>query len=78
METGTYTPEQSATLYPTTGDSDDWIYGYAHYVLGRPTFAYYHRRPCTSFYPSASYLDQICREKNYDGGFYLLQEAGKH
>ncbi|MCJ7570297.1 MAG: PKD domain-containing protein, partial [Candidatus Thermoplasmatota archaeon] len=72
--TGTYTPEQSATLYPTTGDSDDWIYGYAHYILGRPTFAYT-IEACTSFYPTTGYLDQICKE-NYDGGFYLLQEAG--
>jgi len=72
--TGTYTPEQSATLYPTTGDTDDWAYGYAHYVQGRPTFAYT-IEACTSFYPSQIYLDQVCKE-NYDAGFYLLQEAG--
>jgi len=71
--TGTYTPEQGATLYPTTGDTDDWAYGYGHYVLGRPIFAYT-IEACTSFYPSESYLDQVC-EENYDGGFYLLQEA---
>ncbi len=71
--TGTYTPEQGAALYPTTGDTTDWVYGYAHYVLGRPAFAYT-IEACTSFYPSESYLDQICKE-NYDGGFYLLQEA---
>ncbi|MCJ7572214.1 MAG: immune inhibitor A [Candidatus Thermoplasmatota archaeon] len=72
--TGTYTPEQSATSYPTTGDTDDWAYGYAHYVQGRPRFSYT-IEACTSFYPSEGYLDQICKE-NYDGGFYLLQEAG--
>jgi PKD repeat protein len=72
--TGTYTPEQGATLYPTTGDLDDWAYGYSHYIQGRPTFAYT-IEACTSFYPSQVYLDQICHE-NYDGGFYLLQEAG--
>jgi len=71
--TGTYTPEQSAALYPTTGDSDDWIYGYAHYIQGRTIFSYT-IEACTSFYPSAGYLDQICKE-NYDGGFYLLQQA---
>jgi len=37
---GTYTSQQGAVLYPTTGDTDDWAYGYAHYVQGRPTFAY--------------------------------------
>ncbi len=71
--TGTYTPEQGAQLYPTTGDTDDWAYGYGHYVQGRPTFAYT-IEACTSFYPSEVYLDQVCME-NYDGGFYLLQEA---
>jgi PKD repeat protein len=71
--TGTYSPGQGASLYPTTGDTTDWAYGYSHYVLGRPTFAYT-IEACTSFHPSEGYLDQVCRE-NYDAGFYLLQEA---
>ncbi|MFA5102208.1 MAG: M14 family zinc carboxypeptidase [Candidatus Thermoplasmatota archaeon] len=70
---GTYTPKQAYGLYPTTGDTTDWAYGYSHYVLGRPTFAYT-IEACSSFHPSASYLDQICKE-NCDGGMYLLQEA---
>ena len=70
---GTYTPQQSAVLYPTTGDSDDWIYGYAHYILGRPTFAYT-IEACSSFHPSEGYLDQIIAE-NFDGALYLLDEA---
>ncbi len=70
---GNYTPTQSSGLYPTTGDTTDWAYGYGHYVQGRPTFSYT-IEACSSFHPSESYLDQICRE-NFDGALYLLQEA---
>lgn len=70
---GTYTPQQSCVLYPTTGDTDDWAYGYGNYVQGRPTFSYT-IEACSSFHPSASYLDQVCQE-NFDGALYLLQEA---
>ena len=71
--TGTYLPMQSSDLYPTTGDTCDWAYGYHYYVKGHPHFAYT-IEACTSFFPDESYLDQIC-EENYDGAFYLLQEA---
>lgn len=70
---GTYTPQQGAVLYPTTGDTDDWAYGYAHYVYGKPTFSYT-IEACSSFHPSASYLDQIVAE-NFDGALELLGEA---
>ena len=70
---GNYTPTQSSGLYPTTGDTTDWAYGYGHYVQGRPTFSYT-IEACSSFHPSESYLDQICRG-NFDGALYLLQEA---
>lgn len=70
---GTYTPQQACGLYPTTGDTIDWAYGYGHYVQGRPTFAYT-IEACDSFHPSASYLDQIVAE-NFDGALVLLQEA---
>jgi murein tripeptide amidase MpaA len=70
---GTYTPKQAYGLYPTVGDNIDWEYGYSHYVLGRPTFAFT-IEACADFHPSASYLNQICKE-NCDGGIYLLQEA---
>ena len=70
---GTYTPQQAYGLYPTVGDNIDWEYGYSHYVLGRATFAYT-IEACAEFHPSASYLNQICKE-NCDGGLYLLQEA---
>lgn len=70
---GTYTPGQSYGLYGTTGDNIDWEYGYSHYVLGRTTFAYT-IEACSDFHPSASYLNQICKE-NCDGALYLIQEA---
>jgi len=70
---GTYTPGQAYGLYGTTGDTIDWAYGYTHYVLGKTTFAFT-IEACAEFHPSASYLDQICKE-NCDGALYLIQEA---
>jgi hypothetical protein len=70
---GTYTPTQACGLYPTTGDTTDWAYGYSHYVLGRPTFAYT-IEACSTYHPNEIYLDQICDE-NFEGAFYLLEEA---
>jgi len=70
---GTYAAYQSCGLYPTTGDTIDWAYGYGLYVQGKATFAYT-IEACSSFHPSASYLDQICIE-NFHGAMYLLQEA---
>ena len=69
----TYTPKQGSYLYPTTGDTTEWAYGYGHYVQGRPTFAYT-IEACSSFHPSENYLEQVCKE-NYDGAIYLLKEA---
>lgn len=70
---GTYTPQQACGLYPTTGDTNDWAYGYGHYVQGRPTFAYI-IEACSSFHPPAGVLDQVCAE-NFDGALVLLEEA---
>ncbi|MCK5030436.1 MAG: zinc carboxypeptidase, partial [Thermoplasmatales archaeon] len=70
---GTYVPKQASELYPTTGDTTEWAYGYGHYVQGRPTFVYT-IEACNTFHPSASYLDQVC-EENFDAALYLLQEA---
>ncbi len=70
---GYYDPTQSSGLYPTTGDTTDWAYGYTHYVLGKTTFAYT-IEACSEFQPPANKLDQIVDE-NFDGALYLLQEA---
>jgi len=72
-ETGTYRPTQSSGLYPTTGDTVDWMYGYAHYIGGTTIFPYT-IEACSSFQPSEAYLQQICQE-NVEGALYLLQEA---
>ena len=70
---GFYTPMQSSKLYTTTGDSDDWLYGYSFYVLGRICFPYTIEL-CSSFHPSARVLEQVCRE-NFDGAVVLLRKA---
>jgi len=70
---GTYAPKQASGLYPTTGDTTEWAYGYGHYIQGRPTFTYT-IEACNTFHPSSSYLDQVCKE-NFDAALYLLQEA---
>lgn len=70
---GTYLPHQSAGLYPTTGDTTDWMYGYSHYVLGRTCFTYT-IEACSSFHPSAGVMGQVC-EENMDGALYLLEES---
>jgi hypothetical protein len=69
----TYRAYQASNLYPTTGDTTDWAYGYSHYILGRPTFAYT-IEACKEYQPPIGYLDQIIQE-NFEGALYLLQEA---
>lgn len=71
--TGTYTPTQSAGLYPVCGDTTDWMYGYSHYVLGKPHFAYT-IEACKTFHPDESVLAQVCKE-NTEGALYLIEEA---
>ena len=70
---GTYEPVQSADLYPTTGDTTDWAYGYTHYILGRPLFPYT-IEACSSFHPSHDTIEQVCKE-NFDGAIVLLKEV---
>lgn len=55
---GNYTPEQSIELYPTSGSSDDWMYGYSRWVLGNPCISYTIELG-TAFYQAASQLDHI-------------------
>ncbi len=70
---GGYTPQQAAFLYPTTGASDDWTYGYRYYVLGKNTLAYTVEIG-TSFHPAASQL-QALLDENWNGALYVLQQA---
>lgn len=70
---GSYTPQQSSQLYPTTGDATDYFYGWNLYVGGTNTLAYTVEIGA-SFQPPPSALDQIVRE-NWDGAYHLLSVA---
>jgi carboxypeptidase T len=70
---GTYTPQQSSALYPTTGDTLDWSYGYSYYIQGKATFMYT-IETCEEFQAPTGALDQIVSE-NFHGAMYLLNEA---
>ncbi|MEO0074153.1 MAG: M14 family zinc carboxypeptidase [candidate division WOR-3 bacterium] len=70
---GTYTPEQASQLYPTSGGSIDWMYGWAKYVGGFPCMTYVFELG-TAFYQNVSQLDAIQKEC-FDGLWYLYQRA---
>jgi hypothetical protein len=69
-----YTPKQSAAAYPTTGDSDDWIYGYSYYVLGKQTWPFTIELDAL-FQPPASQITSTC-ELNLDVNYYATEKAG--
>jgi carboxypeptidase T len=73
LGSGYYDPGQSYDLYPTSGDSDGWIFGWYHYVNGTNCISFTNEVG-TSFYQSESNLDYICRE-NWKGFFYMVQQA---
>ncbi|MDH5185861.1 MAG: M14 family zinc carboxypeptidase [candidate division WOR-3 bacterium] len=58
LSSGNYRPQQGVVLYPTSGGSDDWMYGYSHWVLGVPCLSYTIELG-TTFYQSVSDLDNI-------------------
>ncbi|MDP2808458.1 MAG: M14 family metallopeptidase, partial [bacterium] len=68
-----YSPMQSSALYPTTGDSDGWIYGYGLTQLGRVIFPY-----CvevdTAFYTPAAHIDSVCPQ-TLKGFMYLAMRT---
>ncbi len=70
---GTYDAFQASSLYPTTGDADDWFYGHGLFVEGKNTLAYT-VEACNLFHPSPSGLNQVVRE-NFDGAIYLCDIA---
>ncbi len=61
------------SLYPTTGSTDDWVYGHHHFIQGYPCFSYT-VEVGTAFYQNAVNLDQIARE-NWKGALYFAQQA---
>ena len=70
---GYYTPEQSSQLYPTSGGSIDWMYGWAHYIGGFPCLSYVFEIG-TDFYQPTGQLDAIQREV-FKGLWYLFTRA---
>ena len=66
---GTYTPEQSTSLYPVSSGCDDWIYGWNRALNGVPCLTITNEIG-TSFYQSTSQLDQIWRQ-NFKAAYYL-------
>lgn len=70
---GTYDAYQGAGLYPTTGDFDDWGYGFSLHVGGKNLLAYT-VEACATYHPAASYMDQVVRE-NFDGALYICEVA---
>ena len=64
-----YSPMQSSALYPTTGDSDGWIYGYGLTQLGRVIFPYCVEAD-TAFYTPPSHIDSVCPQ-TLKGFMYL-------
>ncbi|MFO7675310.1 MAG: M14 family zinc carboxypeptidase [bacterium] len=73
LSSGTYTPEQSSQLYPTSGGSCDWMYGWGHHVGGFPCMSYVFELG-TSFYQSTSQLEAI-QTTCFSGAWYLFQRA---
>ncbi len=63
----------SGSLYPLTGSTDSWVYGFHHYIRGISCLSY-----CvevgTSFYQPAGDLDYLVRE-NWKGALYFAQLA---
>jgi carboxypeptidase T len=58
LGSGTYRPQQGVSLYPTSGGSDDWMYGYCHWLLGTPCISYTIELG-TTFYQPAAQLDNL-------------------
>ncbi len=71
---GNYDAAQAPAIgYTTTGDTDDWAYGYCHYVAGSNCLPYT-VEACDEFQPPEPSLDQIVQE-NFEGALYLCDIA---
>lgn len=63
----------SSSLYPTSGSTDDFVYGYHYFIHGFPCFSYT-IEVGTAFYQNVNNLDQIAHE-NWEGALYFAQQA---
>jgi hypothetical protein len=72
---GTYTPQQAMTLYPTTGSSEEWLYGYSRYQSGLTDLAYITEMGYYDFHDTlTSTVNQICAQ-NLEAAIYMAQAA---
>jgi hypothetical protein len=70
---GTYTPQQSNYLYPTNGGSDDFLYGWAHYIGGFPSLGFT-MEVGTMFYQPAESLNGM-QTQTFKGAWYLMNRV---
>ena len=63
----------SGSLYPNTGTTRSWVYGYHHFVKGTSCLSYT-IEVGTSFYQPQGDLDNIAHE-NWEGALYLALRA---
>ncbi len=71
---GGYTPGQAVDLYPTSGDSDDWMYGWAFYTGGWVCVPFTVEIG-TDFHPDP--FPDSWLTSNYRGAVYLLQQLDR-
>lgn len=69
-----FDPGQSVGLYPSSGDSDDWIYGWSKYVKGRTTLAYTFEVDVSFNSATSLELDSLLR-RVYPGMIYMAHKA---
>jgi carboxypeptidase T len=65
--------QATGSLYPNTGTTRTWVYGYHHYVKGTSCLSYTIEIG-TSFYQPEGDLDYIAHE-NWKGALYLVLKA---
>ena len=70
---GYYTYQTAYQLYPTSGGSIDWEYGWSHFSNGFPCLAFVNEIG-TTFYQPVSQLDHIMRQ-NFKGALFLMQKG---
>jgi len=71
MGSGYY--QATGSLYPNTGTTRTWVYGYHHYIKGSSSLAFTIEIG-TFFYQPTGDLDYIAHE-NWKGALYLAQKA---
>ncbi len=72
---GTYTAQQCMSLYPTTGTSEDWLYGYSRFHTSRTDLAYITEMAYYDFHDTlTSTVNQICAE-NLEAALLMAQMA---